>query len=509
MSQDAKGPEPQTGAAAETKPFLRHVFVYGLGTLVLQAASIVLLPLYTNYLAPSEYGVLEILYRIGDVLTICLMANGISLAAMTFYRQAKKETDRQRIASTVTLFLLAVLVSGGLLAFALADQLAALMGIDNTTLLMVGILAALLQTTTAVPLTLMQARIESGHFVCTTLAMFVCRVTLTIVAVAVLGWGVWGILGASILTSSGFGVVLMVRECAKGSFRPDMRQMRDVARFALPFVPGGLCFFVLHNGDRFFLVRFAGAEELGLYALGYKLATAVSMFAFVPLFKVWSAKMYDAFERPDAPVILGTTFTRMLAAYLFVGLGLTVLKDTVVAVLGSPEYARATAVIGPLVLGYFFLTASTLMDAAFYVRRRTGLKPWIALASAVVMLALYAGLIPPFGALGAAGATLGGLCFHAALTLIVSQRVFRVRYEPARLAAMLGLAIALALAARCLGSGLVSIPGKLALCALWPVLLWAGGVVSDEEKSLVLGAAGRALDRFRVTPAGETVESDA
>lgn len=509
MSQEAKPPQPNAGAAAETKPFFRHVLVYGLGTLALQAASIVLLPLYTNYLAPSEYGVLEILYRMGDVLTICLMANGISLAAMTFYRQAKEEKDRERIASTVTLFLLAVLLSGGLLALAWAEQLAGLMRIENTSLLVFGILAALLQTTTAVPLTLMQARIESGKFVCATLAMFFCRVTLTVIAVAVLGWGVWGILGASIVTSSSFGLVLTMRECAKGSFRPDMKQMRDVVRFALPFVPGGLCFFVLHNGDRFFLVRYAGAEELGLYALGYKLATAVSMFAFVPLFKVWSAKMYDVFERPNAPLILGKTFTRMLAAYLFTGLALVVLKDVIVTVLGSPEYFRATVVIGPLVLGYYFLTASTLMDAAFYVRRRTGLKPWIALASTLVILVLYAWLIPRFGALGAAWATLGGLCFHAVLTLIVSQRVFRVRYEPARLAAMLGLAIALALASRCLGASLMSIPGKLALCALWPVLLWVGGVVSDEEKSLVLDAAGKMLLRFRAAPARESVESEA
>ncbi len=64
------------------RSFLRHAAVYGMGTLVLQAASVVL-PLCTRYLTPADYGVLEILSRTGQVIAIFLMANGIGPASLS------------------------------------------------------------------------------------------------------------------------------------------------------------------------------------------------------------------------------------------------------------------------------------------------------------------------------------------------------------------------------------------------------------------------------------------
>ncbi len=57
-------------AGLNSRSFLKHAAVYGFGTLLLQAASVVLLPLYTRYLTPADYGTLEILNRVGQVLGI-------------------------------------------------------------------------------------------------------------------------------------------------------------------------------------------------------------------------------------------------------------------------------------------------------------------------------------------------------------------------------------------------------------------------------------------------------
>ncbi len=487
------------------KSFLAHAAVYGIGSFLVQGASIILLPLYTRCLTPAEYGVLEILNRIGQVIVICLMVNGIRMATLTFFCQANDEREREQTAVTVSLFLLMIIFGCGALVACFADYIGPLVGIDSPTLLVFGVLAVLIEATTIIPLALMQARVESGYYVCTTLAMCVCRIGLTIIAVAALGWGILGILAASAFTAGAFGGVLTLRECLRGSFRPDWSRLRDIAKFAIPFVPGGLCFFVLHSGDRFFLMRSVGAEQLGLYALGYKLAVAVGMFSSTPLHRVWGARMYDIFEAPDAPTIIGRVYTRILAAYLFVAVCLCTLQDEVITLLGSPEYAGATAVLAPLVLACLFLNGADLMDSAFYVRRRTSLKPWIAAASTVVILGLYAWLIPQYGAQGAAYATLFGFLFHAIVTLAVSQRVFPVQYEFARLAGMLGLAIAIVIMARWVGSGLGTIPAKLALCAAWPVLLWSTGLISNQEKRWAITAIQRARTCLRRETAGDAV----
>jgi O-antigen/teichoic acid export membrane protein len=293
-----------------------------------------------------------------------------------------------------------------------------------------------------------------------------------------------------------FGLGLCTREVLRGPARPDLHQLRALLRFALPLMPGGLCFFVLHHGDRFFLLRYCGTEDVGTYALGYKLALAVGMFSLSPLYMVWSARMYAVAGEPDAPTLFGTVFTRVLAAYLLVALGLGLYQDEVVCLLGGAPYARASAVVAPVLLAYFFQSAASLMDAGLYVRHRTGLKLGITLATTAIMLLLYAVLIPNYGSMGAAVATLVGFAFLAVCTWAVTQRVFPVRYEWPRLLALLAVVIILWTVSRLLPAAPWIWPVKAGLWLLGPVIVWCSGIISHREKEHVRALTGEARQRL-------------
>jgi O-antigen/teichoic acid export membrane protein len=318
----------------------------------------------------------------------------------------------------------------------------------------------------------------------------VARVALCVVLVAWLDWGVTGVLTATVLTGAVYGISMSLRELARSRARPSTGQVRELLRFALPFVPGGLCFFLLHHGDRFFLLRWCGREEVGFYALGYKLALAVSMFSLTPLYMVWSTRMYAVAREPDAAQTFGRAFTRILAAFLFVGLALCLLQDELVALIAGPAYAAATQVVPAVVLACFFQAAASLMDAAFYVRHRTGLKLGITVSATAVVLVLYMVLIPRYASQGAALATLGGFAFLAVCTWAVTQRIFPVRYEWPRLVALLALTAAVWLLSRLLPVGGWAVAAKVAMLLGWPLLVWWTGLVSRDEKE-------QARDLFR------------
>jgi O-antigen/teichoic acid export membrane protein len=168
--------------------------------------------------------------------------------------------------------------------------------------------------------------------------------------------------------------------------------------------------------------------------------------------------------------------------YLLLGLGVCLFANEIVAILGGSRYQGAASIIAPVVVAYFFLNAADMADAGFYLRRRTALKFVVLLTSTALTVLLYALLIPRYGAMGAALATLGGFIFHAAATWNLSQRIFFVRYEYGRLFTMLGLACCLWLFALALPGGPLGITGKAVLWSLWPMLLWAGNVLSSDEK---------------------------
>jgi O-antigen/teichoic acid export membrane protein len=202
-------------------------------------------------------------------------------------------------------------------------------------------------------------------------------------------------------------------------------------------------------------------------------------------------------------------FTRILAAYLAVGLGLSLVAGEVVWAIaghGRGKWAGAVTIIAPVVLAYFFLTASDLMDAGFYVTRRTAFKMPITLCSSAFTVGMYQWLIPRHGMLGAAAATLIGFLLQAVITWRVSQRVFPVRYEWGRVAAMLAMALVLWSVSLLLPVAVWAVPFKAMLWLGWPVALWWSGVVSGEEKQLARDLAGGLFRKARrVLPAAEAV----
>jgi O-antigen/teichoic acid export membrane protein len=466
----------------DAKKFLQHAAIYGLGAVSVQLVGIVLMPLYTRKFTTEEYGVLVTLYRIGEILNICLMMNGIRQATFNFWGKAKHNDEKRHLPATVALFTVIVLVGGTGFAILGADVLAAKLHIEDSRLLACGIIAMLLQASTVMPMALMQARMESTWFVCSSLLILFCQLSLVIFSVLVLDMREWGVVMAMIITYGFFGLVLTTRELAKSPLMPDAKQLWEITKFAAPFIPTGLCFFVLHSGDHFFLWQYCGAAVAGVYGLGYRIAKGVVMLSFQPFFQVWTAWMYDVYKKPGREIAFGQAYSRILSSLLLAGLGIVVFQDEVLAVLGSPAFAASASVIAPLVLAHVFLTLATLIDSGFYVKRRTDIKPWVAAATTVVMLLAYYILIPAWGSQGAAWATLIGFMFYCGLNLIVAHRVFPAVIEYRRLITMVSMAVSIGLCSRWLG---LSVPAFFAKCVLFvffPLGVWYWVADSDEKE---------------------------
>jgi O-antigen/teichoic acid export membrane protein len=238
-------------------------------------------------------------------------------------------------------------------------------------------------------------------------------------------------------------------------------------------------------------------KEVGIYALGYKLAMTVGIFSLNPLYMVWSARMYSVARSREAPVVFGQMFTRIMAAYAFVGLGLCLFGDVAIAILGGSPYASASIVIAPVLLGCMCQGAVSLMDAGLYVRHRSGVKFGVTLLGTAVMLILYRVLIPLYGSMGAALATLGGFAFLAVMTWTVTQRIFPVRYEWGRLVLMLALASGLWLIGQTLPAGSWGLAARAGLWLLAPLLVWLSGLMTAQEKADVLHLVRQGWDSLR------------
>ena len=333
----------------------RHIIIYGLGGLALQVTNAALLLLYTNYLDTAEYGVLQMIFRIGEVIHICLMAQTVKLATFNLVGSAPdKEACENTAASVATITFSAILIGSTLIVVIGPWLVYHFPAIGESRLLICGVLTVMLQALTVMPIAMMQSRFESTTFVLATMSMAICHILMVGSAIVIFGWGVWGVIFSLALTYLTFGILLTLRELRSSSFRPDIRQIRNFIHFAAPIVPVGFISMAMHNGDQFFLMSSHGAAAVGVYVLGYRITQALGMFATDPLMQVWHPWMYKVYKRDNGPDLLGKAATGILSVYLFLGLGLLIFRNELIRTLSSEGYWGASELLVPLVIAFFF-----------------------------------------------------------------------------------------------------------------------------------------------------------
>src|SRR5207247_916538 len=111
-----------TPLAAQLKRLGKHSVIYGLGGLVSRILAVLLLPLYTRYLSPSDYGVVETLIALTTVLGI-LLRLGITSAFFRFYFDSPDADQRRLVVRTSFWFTMRMATIGLVLGLALSSQI--------------------------------------------------------------------------------------------------------------------------------------------------------------------------------------------------------------------------------------------------------------------------------------------------------------------------------------------------------------------------------------------------
>jgi len=88
------------------KELLRHSAIYGVGSIIARVLGVLLLPLYTRYLSPSDYGQIETLVALSAVLT-ALVAQGMKSAFFRFYFDSAEPERRHLVVRTAFWYVMA------------------------------------------------------------------------------------------------------------------------------------------------------------------------------------------------------------------------------------------------------------------------------------------------------------------------------------------------------------------------------------------------------------------
>jgi O-antigen/teichoic acid export membrane protein len=465
------------------KELARHSAVYGFGSLVSRFIAVLLLPVYTRFLSPADYGLIETLIALSAVLTV-LLAAGVKSAFFRFYFD---EEDKRRVIRTSFWFTMASGTAGLLAGLALAGPISELLfgTSEHADLVRAAFVGLWAHVNYEQMTSIFRVEQRSVAYLIATLINLGLTVGATLLLVVALDKGPIGVIVGNFTGTLIVYVGLLAYRREQLGLELDRPLLREMNRFGMPLVPSALFLWVLNFSDRFFLVKLAGPREVGLYSIGVRLASAIILF-LAAFRTAWPAFAYSIEDDQEAKRTYSFVLTYIVVITSWMALALGVLAPWLVRLLTTEEFYSAERVVAPLAFAAAAFGAYIVVVIGIGRARRTRSNWLITGAAAVLNVALNLLLIPEFGMMGAAIATIG-----AYGTLFVgmawkAHAVYPVPYQWRRVATAMGTAIALTVVGKALDLPLAA---AIALVAVYPLVLLPLGFYLPEERRRIRALA--------------------
>jgi len=466
----------------DLKALGKESLVYGLSTVGARLLNFILLPFYTHYLAPADYGVVAAVFSYIAFLNI-VYHYGMDQAYMRHY------ADRERAFPSAFPLLARPSLPPAILLCAAAPFWAGVSGLgaENSRLVWYAAAILLLDTATIIPFADLRMRHRALRFAGVRTASIVINVALNVIFLRYMGLGLESVFLANVISSAAAALLLAPELKALGG-RFDLPVLRQLLAFALPLLPAGLGSMAVQVLDRPIMLHLADKASVGVYQANYRLG--IFMMLVVSMFdQAWRPFFIERSHRPDAAQVFARVLTWFCFGGLWLWLGLSFFIEDLARLrvagvnLIHPDYWSGLGIV-PLVLAAYLLNGIYVnFLAPVIIAKRTGVILSATLAGAAVSVAGNFALIPPFGMYGAAWAVFLSYLVMAVLVYFRGRAFFPVPYEFGRVAGALAAAAAFGAPVLLLSPGLAL---KALVFLAFPAAVWRLGLLRPEEKEAVL-----------------------
>ena len=459
---------------SDFKQVLKNSAVAGIGNILGKVAAFIMVPVYTTYLTPQEYGIAELL-DLTSVIIGLVVGFGISAATIRFYFEYQDRSARDTVVSTAVLTSTAVMLATVAPLTFFSEDISRLVfkTPEYHAYVTLSLWNLLLSATIEIPLALLRAQQRIVLFTGISIARLVSSLGLNILFVVYFDWKIWGLLYSTFITTASIGLFLSVRTLWVVGCRFSPRILKSMLAYGLPYVPETMGMFTLHFADHFFLQVYGSMEQVGIYSLAYKFGMVPHVLFSSTFWVVWSAKRFELIGRPGSEAIYGRVLTYFVYCQLLLGLAFSLLAPHILQLVAARPFHAAARLIPVIVLSYLVFGTYYLLQTGICIQKQTKYLGLILLVTACLNLVLNYLLIPRLLSLGAALATLLSFVTMAVAAYVISDRLLPLPYEFGRLAKLFLVALSLYAVGYTLPTLPLpyAVPLKLLLAGAFPVAL--------------------------------------
>lgn len=375
--------------------------IYVVFNVLQKTLNFLLLPLYTIYLTPDDYGITNVLLSVSALLTI-LLTFSLQAASARFHYKYKEDVSNIIWGSNY-LFIIINSLFWTVIACLFYDYSLIFLVGENIPFFpyaLIGILNCCFSPIYLYFQTYLQTTQRANFYVINNTAFFIIQLLLTLYFVVVLHWQAFGVLLAQLIVNFVFAVyaVIALRKYITYSF--SFKVLKKSLKYSFPLIPHNLSGWLNGMLDRVFINKIVNLASVGLYSVGYQVGGVINLItmgvnqAYVPFFFENHNNQYG-----KKKILLFTDLG--ILAILVIALFFIYFSQEVIYIMTDAQYHTVWPVIIVLVIGHMFDCIYKFYVAVLFLDNTKQLS-FITITCALVTCALNVLLIKLIGYFGAA-----------------------------------------------------------------------------------------------------------
>lgn len=413
------------------KELLKDSSIYGLSKVLSQLLNFLLIPIYTGYLRPQDYGVLA-MTTLFSMLFVPMANMGLTSAVFRFITYASNDDERSKIISTGHFAVIGMAFFWLILSLIFIKPINALLMTADISVnyLSISVFTAFFGAIDAIPLAVLRIERRVKTVASISLANLSISMGLTILLVIVFKFGVYGSL-FGLLIANAFTAIYLFTQVSKPKWHMfSLTQLRQMFSFGLPSVPHHLQAIGMSMYGQFMVKQMLSIQQAGLYNIAWKFTLPLVMITNA-IQQSWGPYKFHLHksEGNKASLVFGSIFNYYLAAILTIFTGMVFFMPYLFTLTVNDSFAEAVHLLGFLALIPVCNGLYWMLGTGIELGKSMKFLPVISLTGFLVTFLTASLFIEKFGAAGAGLSTALGWLSMAVFVFFYSQSIYKVDYD--------------------------------------------------------------------------------
>lgn len=402
---------------------LQNSAIYTIIMVLQKGISFFLMPLYTAFLTPADYGVLGVVTSVSSFLSVFITL-GLEAAAARFYYKNNKDEKYAKLVygNVAVVVLMNSLLWGSIFIGGHKWLINPIVGeIDFFPYVFIGILNVIVTPMYLLYQNYLQARQDATQYGINSLVCFILQVTLTVLSLTVFDFGVFGVLLSQLITSIIFFVYVVVTFLRKQTLKLECSILKDCLKYSLPLLPHNLANWSNGTLDKLLINGIRSQSDAGMYNVGQQYGSVMAFVAnavnqaYVPWFYEKVNEGKQGLKR------ITQTADALICLISFIAIAMSLFAEEIFGIMiSNPAYDGVWVIVPCIIFAYVFQSIYFFFVNVLFLKD-TQVIFTITITAVAVNIGLNLLLIPDLGFIGGAIACILTYFVKSMMALIISS----------------------------------------------------------------------------------------